>query len=199
MRVATKRRSSSGALAIENVRMFPSASVSGGSMSVRLMYWPALKVKAPGFSNRKASVRSATSIRSRSFTREVRMAALLFPAADNRRGCMVCQKDYRAAQTTWSCRDWRHRRAQRPSRFIQVAFEADPRVRAIAEWLVRRLAAAAQPRLVSIDRDRAATFRDDLERSLNMVRSVVLRRDHDVAHLIPPVASGLRPLPLTRR
>jgi hypothetical protein len=46
MRVAIKRKSSSGALAIENVRTLPSASVSGGSTSVRSMYWPAWKVKA---------------------------------------------------------------------------------------------------------------------------------------------------------
>src|SRR5439155_398844 len=106
---------------------------------------------------------------------------------------MVRQSVYRAAQTSRSRRDGRHRRAQRPSRFVQVALEADPRVRAIAEWLLCRLAAAAQPRLVPIDRDRAPTFGDDLERSLNMVRPVVLGRDRDVAHLIPPAASGLRP------
>src|SRR5437899_808733 len=45
---------------------------------------------------------------------------------------MVRQSVYRAAQTSRSRRDGRHRRAQRPSRFVQVALEADPRVRAIA-------------------------------------------------------------------
>jgi hypothetical protein len=48
MRVATMSVSSSGALATENVRTLPSASVSGGSRSVRVMNWPALKVNPSG-------------------------------------------------------------------------------------------------------------------------------------------------------
>src|SRR5262245_35472515 len=173
MRVATMSLSSSGALAIENVRTLPSASVSGGSMSVRMRYCPALKVKPTGFSNRKASVLSATSRRSTSLTSDVRMAALLSPVSAGR-----------------SRRAGRHRPAQHPSGFVQVALETDPRVRAIAERLVRRLAAAAQPRLIPVDRDPAAAVRDDLEGAFHMVGPVVCGRDRDVAHVKGNLPAG---------
>src|ERR1035441_2997776 len=61
IRVATIRVSSSGPLAIENVRVFPSASVSGGSHRVISRDWPASNVQFDGFSKRNAVVRSATS------------------------------------------------------------------------------------------------------------------------------------------
>src|ERR1044071_2820653 len=48
IRVANRRYSSSGALAIENDLMLPSASVSGGSISVRSIYWPGLNWKPAG-------------------------------------------------------------------------------------------------------------------------------------------------------
>src|SRR6185312_16315742 len=60
-RVANMSSLSHGALAIENVRVLPSESVSGGSTSVRSAVWPALKLKSAGFCRLKASVPSATS------------------------------------------------------------------------------------------------------------------------------------------
>ena len=61
MRVATIRVSSWGALAMENDRTFPSASISEGSSKVMSRYWPDLNVQFDGFSNRNAVVPSATS------------------------------------------------------------------------------------------------------------------------------------------
>src|SRR5579884_2442895 len=61
IRVAIRRVSSCGALASENVWVFPAASVSGGSINVKSTVWPDLKVHPGGFSKRKARVRSATS------------------------------------------------------------------------------------------------------------------------------------------
>src|ERR1035441_5990649 len=46
---------------MENVRVFPSASVSAGSSRVISRNWPALNVQFEGFSKRNAIVRSATS------------------------------------------------------------------------------------------------------------------------------------------
>src|SRR5262249_53929062 len=81
-----------------------------------------------------------------------------------------------------------------PSGFVQVALEADLPVRAIAERLVRRLATAAEPRLIPVDRDRAAAFCDDLEWSLHMVGPVVLGRDRDVAHVKGNLPAGAKDL-----
>src|ERR1035441_5429595 len=67
MRVATMRLFSCGALAMVNVRVFPSASVSGGASRVRSIAWPASNVQSVGFSNRKAIVPSAISWRPASF------------------------------------------------------------------------------------------------------------------------------------
>src|SRR5665213_571231 len=64
IRVATIKVSSCGALAIKKLRTFPSESVSEGSSKVISRYWPALNVQPDGFSNRKAMVPSATSLRS---------------------------------------------------------------------------------------------------------------------------------------
>src|SRR5579885_2693185 len=61
IRVAIRRVSSCGALASENVWVFPVASVAGGSINVKSTVWPELKVHPGGFSKRKARVRSATS------------------------------------------------------------------------------------------------------------------------------------------
>jgi hypothetical protein len=62
--VATIKDSSCGALAIEKLRTFPSESVSEGSSKVISRYWPALNAHPDGFSNRKAMVPFATSLRS---------------------------------------------------------------------------------------------------------------------------------------
>src|SRR5579875_2504554 len=58
--------SSWGALAMENPRTLPSASVSGGFSRVMSTNWPALNVQSRGRSNRKAIVASAISLRSTS-------------------------------------------------------------------------------------------------------------------------------------
>jgi hypothetical protein len=50
-----------GALAMENVRVLPSASVSEGSTKVMSRNWPALNVQSPGFLKRNALVHSVTS------------------------------------------------------------------------------------------------------------------------------------------
>jgi hypothetical protein len=50
IRVVIMISGSSGALAIENVRLLPLASVSGGSISANETYWPALNVNPVGFS-----------------------------------------------------------------------------------------------------------------------------------------------------
>src|ERR1700685_1845026 len=55
---------SGGALAIVKLRTFPSESISEGSSKVISRYWPASNVHPDGFSNRKAMVPSATSLRS---------------------------------------------------------------------------------------------------------------------------------------
>jgi hypothetical protein len=61
MRVANISWSSNGALAMEKVRTFPSASVSGGFGNVRSADCPGLKSNPVGFSKWKAIVPSATS------------------------------------------------------------------------------------------------------------------------------------------
>src|ERR1035437_9126322 len=61
IRVATIRVSSWGALAMENVRVFPSASVAAGLSKVMSRNWPALNVQFDGFSERNEVVSSATS------------------------------------------------------------------------------------------------------------------------------------------
>ena len=50
---------------MENVRVFPSASVSGGSMSVTSADCPALKANLDGFSKWKASMRLACELKAR--------------------------------------------------------------------------------------------------------------------------------------
>ena len=57
---------SNGALAMENVRVFPSESVSGGFISVKSTDCPVLKSNPIGFSNWNAIVSYATSTRFRS-------------------------------------------------------------------------------------------------------------------------------------
>jgi hypothetical protein len=69
IRVATRSVSSCGPLAMENARVFPSASVSGGSSKVTSRHWPALNVQFGGLSKRNAVVRSAISCLLRSLTR----------------------------------------------------------------------------------------------------------------------------------
>src|SRR5260370_41087970 len=63
MRVAKVSWFSKEGLAIEKVRVFPSASVSGGLDNVRSADCPGLKSKCGGFSKWKAMVPSATSTR----------------------------------------------------------------------------------------------------------------------------------------
>src|ERR1017187_93223 len=63
MRVATMTLFSYGALAIVNVRVFPSASVSEGARRVISIAWPASNVQPGGFSKWKAMVPSAISWR----------------------------------------------------------------------------------------------------------------------------------------
>jgi hypothetical protein len=67
MRVATMRLFSYGALAIVNVRVFPSASVSDGVSRVISTAWPASNVQPDGFSKWKAMAPSAISWRPASF------------------------------------------------------------------------------------------------------------------------------------
>src|ERR1700733_12806034 len=50
IRVVNINSSAKGGLAMENVRVFPSASVSSGSVSVTSADWPALKLNPDGFS-----------------------------------------------------------------------------------------------------------------------------------------------------
>jgi hypothetical protein len=50
IRVVNTNSSAKGGLAMENVRVFPSASVSSGSVSVTSADWPALKLNPGGFS-----------------------------------------------------------------------------------------------------------------------------------------------------
>jgi hypothetical protein len=63
MRVVNINWFSKGGLAIEKVRVFPSASVSGGLESVRSADCPGLKSNREAFSKWKAMVPSATSTR----------------------------------------------------------------------------------------------------------------------------------------
>jgi hypothetical protein len=48
IRVVNTNSSAKGGLAMENVRVFPSASVSSGSVSVTSADWPALKLNPCG-------------------------------------------------------------------------------------------------------------------------------------------------------
>src|ERR1035437_4401418 len=50
IRVVSTNSSAKGGLAMENLRVFPSASVSGGSVRVTSADWPALKLNPDGFS-----------------------------------------------------------------------------------------------------------------------------------------------------
>ena len=50
MRVVKTNSFAKGGLAMENVRVFPSASVSSGSVRVTSANWPALKLNPAGFS-----------------------------------------------------------------------------------------------------------------------------------------------------
>src|ERR1035437_889566 len=50
IRVVKTNSFAKGGLAMENVRVFPLASVSGGSVSVISANWPALKLNPDGFS-----------------------------------------------------------------------------------------------------------------------------------------------------
>jgi len=63
IRVVNTNSFSNGGLAMEKVRVFPSASVSGGTVSVTSANCPALKLNPEGFSKWKAIVPSATSTR----------------------------------------------------------------------------------------------------------------------------------------
>src|ERR1017187_5221839 len=54
---------------MENVRVFPSASVSEGSSKLMSRNWPAWNIQFDGFSKRNAVVRSATSCRLTSLDR----------------------------------------------------------------------------------------------------------------------------------
>src|SRR6202140_5500601 len=56
IRVVNTNSFSKGGLAMEKVRVFPSASVCGGSMSVTSADCPALKAKPDGFAKGKAIV-----------------------------------------------------------------------------------------------------------------------------------------------
>jgi len=50
IRVGNTNSSAKGGLAMEKVRVFPSVSVSSGSVSVTSADWPAVKLNADGFS-----------------------------------------------------------------------------------------------------------------------------------------------------
>jgi hypothetical protein len=78
IRVATMRASSYGALAIENSRTLPSASVSTGLSSVMSIHCPGLKAKFAGFSNWKAMVRPAAEKRLFSFNKWIVGSLFIF-------------------------------------------------------------------------------------------------------------------------
>src|SRR5579884_512743 len=69
---------------------------------------------------------------------------------------------------------------------VQIAFEACLFVCAVAERLVGRLPAAAQPGLVPVDRDLATAFGHDLDLAFDVIRTIVLGCDHHVGHGPPP-------------
>src|ERR1017187_224379 len=56
MRVMKTNLYAKGALAMENVRVFPSASVSGGAVRVTSANWPALKLNPDGFRSEERRV-----------------------------------------------------------------------------------------------------------------------------------------------
>src|SRR2546427_9958250 len=57
-------------------------------------------------------------------------------------------------------------------------------MRAVAERLVRRLAASAEPGLVSVESDLPTALGHDLEASFDVVRTIILRLDDDFVHIV---------------
>src|SRR5262245_2216239 len=155
MRVVITSSLSCGALASENVRrtLFGSA---GGSIRTKLADWPALKVKPAGFSKRNAVVPSATSS---------------WPASVTSCRAMSERADFRELV----------RRLVALAVFvvpIELArlFVEGELVRAVAERLVLRQPAAAEPLLLAVD---------------HVCLGLVFGALYDACHAGSPVASSI--------
>jgi len=67
---------------------------------------------------------------------------------------------------------------------VQIALEADLLVRPITERLVRRLAAPAEPSLISFGSDLPPTLSHNLELPCDVIRTIVFGRDDNFVHTV---------------